>query len=444
MIVPTRIRAALDTSAARNSIVTMFVSGTRPLVTIFTLPLLAAAISNELLGYWLGILALTAVFGCLNTGISSFVVTGIANSVLVKEIVRYAVVIAMACSLLTLLILGIFLVLVDFPDLFQLVETTSRDVAPLIMIVAFLALAIGFPAQIGRFVAIGALEGYKAQVVEMVALMCGALLMILAIFLDQGIVIYATAFMLVPPVVMLLLGGAYVIRRKDPGSFRGPVDPTRLLSSVSEAAPMAGHQGMLAINQHGDVLIIATLLGPLEAALYGIAQRLAVLANYFITPINLAFWPELAKFWADGEVDKLRKYFIIQTSLNLTFALAFATALTLLGNFVIRIWMGEGYTLPIVLLAGISSAIFTFALVNTMEMMLRAQKRFKFLLWCTSIGVMVGLATKGLVALHYGAAGVAWGGTIVMVLLVGLPYTIAVLRSEAFSEVPLFDQPESR
>lgn len=444
MIVPPKIRAALTTSAARNAIVTMFVSGTRPLVTIFTLPLLAAAISNELLGYWLSILALTAVFGCFNTGVSSFVVTGIANSGLVKEVVRYAVVIAVACSLLTLLILGVLILLADVPDLFQLVERTSRDAATPVMIIAFLALAIGFPAQIGRFVAIGALEGYKAQIIEMVALMCGALLMIFAIVLDQGIVIYAVAFMLVPPVVMLLMGGAYVILRKDSGSFRGPVDSTRLLLSVSEAAPMAGHQGMLAINQHSDILIITILLGPFEAALYGIAQRLAVLANYFITPINLAFWPELAKFWADGEADKLRRYFIIQNSLNLTFALIFATALTLFGNSVIRIWMGQNYTLPVVLLAGISSTIFTFALVNTMEMMLRAQKRFKFLFWCTTFGVMIGLVTKALLALQYGAAGVAWGGAIAMVLLVGIPYTVAVFRSEAFFEAPMSDQRENR
>lgn len=429
-----KIRAASATSAARNTAITMVVSGMRPAITIFTLPLLASVISDEMLGYWMGVLALTAIFGCINTGISSFVVTEVASSAPVKEVIRYATIIALCSSVVTLAIAGAFMVVVDVPKFFQLVEMASQENAAPVMLVAFLALAVGFPAQIGRFVAIGGLEGYKAQIIEMVALLAGALLMIMAIVAGTDVIVYAVAFMLVPPVVMFVLSSAYIFRRQDPGRFMGSVEPSKLMMKVAEAAPMAAQQGLLAINQQGDVLIIAAMIGPFEAALYGIGQRLAVLANYFITPINLAFWPELTKFRAEGQIQKLRRYFVAQISVNLAFALIFSTLLVLFGNFAITLWMGSDYVLPFVMLSGISSTILTFALVNTMEMMLRAQRRFKLLLRWTAIGVIAGLVSKLVMASQFGAAGVAWTGTVVICLLVGIPYSVAVFHSEAFSE----------
>ena len=439
-----KLTSGLKTSAAINSLAGMIAGAFRPLISIITLPLLSNSIGPEMIGFWMSALALTAVFSCVNTGVSTAVVTAIGNMEAPENVVRNGAAIAFVCSAIALTIGLSSILLLDYHSLFQIPDSINPPVVDAVIAIVFVTLAIGFPGQLGRFVAIGKLEGYKAQGIDMLALMVGPIALILAIYAGLDVVAFAAAFILLPVIVTACLSAIYLARG---GMLRAPnhrYSQQKLKTMVLQAVPMAAHQGLLAAAQHGDVLIVGILIGPVEAGLYGVGQRLCTLANFFITPINHAFWPELTTLMARGDTRKLRQYFYIQLTATMAFAVMFVVSMATLGNFVIRFWMGPTYLLGIDLLTGLATGIFAFTLMTTMETLLRAQERFGFLLRWTAIGVICATAIKALMAIQLGAAGVAWAGTIVMVLLVGIPYTVAVFRSEAFSEALSPDEPESR
>lgn len=403
---------------------------------MITLPLLAGAVGPELLGLWMSVLAMAAVGSCINTGISAAIVTSIASGQTTEEVVRDSAILAICCSIATMALGFTAIWLIDFHKLFGLTADVDPIEVSKILALVTISLSIGFAGNLGRFVAIGRGEGYRAQIIDVVALFFGAATLISAIHMGSSISLLVTSFIFLPVVVTLAMSIAYLIRG---GYITAPdyrIKYQNLKEKARYAIPMCLHQGLLAVSQHGDVLIIGIFISPVEAAFYGVGQRLCALVNFLVVPINHAFWPELIALSADHNVHGLRRYFCIQLAIALAIAIGFAIATVLFGNYLIGFWMGADWQIESNLLVGLSLGIVSVAFITAIEMLLRAQRQFNFLFRWTLIGVVVSTLAKGFSAHTVGVLGVAWAGPIVMALFVGVPYCIRVYYSSLFESVP--------
>lgn len=416
------------TSVAVNSFAALASGAARPLIGLISLPLLGAAVGQEMLGFWMAALAVTGIFGCLNTGVSVSVVTAVADGEPPHVAVRDGLALSLLCALIYLLLGVVLLGFLDMHAVLQLSDALDPAVVDWVFVIVLLSLAIGIPSQLGRYVAIGECQGYRAQIMEVISLISTPLSLIAAILAGLGVIWFSIAYFIVPTIVLSLLSAIYIAKKGYAASRGYRVKTDVLKARIAQAAPMATHQGLLSLNQHGDVLIVGILIGPVEAALYGVGQRLCALGILAATAINHAFWPELTQLHAKGQIARLKSYFWAQMAISLAIVLGLFVTFALFANFAIRLWMGPDYVLDTPLILGQSAAMASLVMVMSIEMLLRAQKQFGFIFKCTAIGVSISLLVKVLAAAEIGPAGVAASGAVFMALIVGVPYALKATR----------------
>lgn len=116
---------------------------------------------------------------------------------------------------------------------------------------------------------------------------------------------------------IILLAGLREFRRRKQGPLRG----ARLRPALSENVGFVRMLWNSNINvilrqstQRFDIILLSALLGPTAVGFYHIAKRSADAALRLGQPLNQAIYPEIARVWASGDVQRFRRI-VTRTSL---------------------------------------------------------------------------------------------------------------------------------
>ena len=95
--------------------------------------------------------------------------------------------------------------------------------------------------------------------------------------------------------------------------------------------------------QRFDILIVGALLGPSAAGLYHLARRVGLVALRVGRPLQQAVYPDIARLWARGQVQRFRK---VVLRVNVTLAAAAGLGLAAVAFFMedlVRLVFGEAF-----------------------------------------------------------------------------------------------------
>ncbi len=93
----------------------------------------------------------------------------------------------------------------------------------------------------------------------------------------------------------------------------------------------------------GNSMLIAYLLGPASLAVYARSMALILHANKFLFHFGRVFAPAASRHKATGHIESLRGLVLSGAQNGALIAIPFALVLGILGNSLLRVWMGSSY-----------------------------------------------------------------------------------------------------
>lgn len=206
-------------------------------------------------------------------------------------------------------------------------------------------------------------------------------------------------------------------------SFKVPRDVVRY-----HAGGLWG-EGMTALRDNLDVILLAQFASVAEVGLYSAARRVVTIAGTPIASLRQGVRPEYSRLWYSGRGAELRRLVLRTTLLSATLAAVGFGLLALLREPVIRFFLGNEFSgvsplLPILLLGAFLKVAPVFRILPL------ATGRVWPPLLSQTAGLVVFLAVMMWLAPVHGAAGAAWAGTTSALasLLVVTPFAVSILR----------------
>lgn len=211
--------------------------------------------------------------------------------------------------------------------------------------------SLSIPASIGSRILVAMQSGYVVHLWNIVNGLTGLLLVAACSLLDAPFWLYALVIA-GTPVVLATCQTIWVLGWRFP-----QLRPTSLAVSFSTAFALVRSGGWFAImsistviSYNIDSLVVSSILGAEEAAVFALAARMFILAGSTLSLAGQQMWPALADAIARGHVawarSRHRRTLVVSTSLNTAGCLV----LVVLGQWISEIWVGEGLKPPMSLL----------------------------------------------------------------------------------------------
>lgn len=183
-----------------------------------------------------------------------------------------------------------------------------------------------------------------------------------------------------------------------------------------------------------DVLLLAVLTSPREAAIYTAATRFVVVAQLVQSSIGTALEPGLARTVADADTRGLRKLYTTGTS----WSVALAWPMLLLAAITAPWWLrvfGKEYTAGVSTVLVLTAAMMLSTGLGTVESLLNMAGRARSLVFYNLGGLALMIGLDVLLIPRYGAFGAAigWAATIAFKNVVPAVETYRQLGVHPFS-----------
>jgi O-antigen/teichoic acid export membrane protein len=159
--------------------------------------------------------------------------------------------------------------------------------------------------------------------------------------------------------VLALVVSLQLLRRGMVGklAYPGSLATREWLDTAAGLVPAALAQ--LVLSQASDVLVVGTLLGPVEAGKYSVAGQLASLAGYVIGPVASITAPLVAELHARQDKPGLRQLMRLVARINLGIILPMTLLVILGGPWLLHIFgplYAQAYPVLVLLSLGMVSA----------------------------------------------------------------------------------------
>jgi len=173
--------------------------------------------------------------------------------------------------------------------------------------------------------------------------------MVLMLYLGQGVAALASVFVLAE--VLAALVKVIIVKRVCPPLLFSSSFVQR--DSVREMLAFGGKTMLQGIARTGlyqlNNILVAYFLGPAVLAVYSRQRALVMHAMTFMKKYSYVFVPVSGHLDAQKDVDGLRKLLIESTRCGFYITLPIIAVLSILGDPLVWIWMGEDYRAPAVL-----------------------------------------------------------------------------------------------
>jgi O-antigen/teichoic acid export membrane protein len=404
----------LKLQALRNVGSTWFGLGVNLAVGFFLSPFILHRLGDDAFGLWILVFSLTSYYGLFDLGIRSSVVKYVAEFTAVRDEDLLARM--MNTSLFIYGCLGGLLMLITLVGCFYVgsvfhVSPTFRGTASLLFLMVGTALALGFPMSVFS----GALEGLQKfhwiNLVRVGQNLIRVVLIVAALKHGRGLLTIALITVTLPLLSYLVYVAATFRLIPFPLGWRF-VDRAmiRRIAHFSSSTFLMMMAGQLRFGS--DATVIGIFLSASAITYYSIGAKLTDYAINIVDSMADIFLPMASHFEAMGELDRLKKVFLIGNRVCALILFPIGAVMIILGKSLITVWVGPKYvsSYVILLLLFIPKALYRAQAAS--NRVLFGMARHRTLGVVTLIEGIVNLVLSIVLVHYWGIVGVAVGTTI--------------------------------
>src|SRR6266576_1493159 len=313
---------------------------------IFLSPFILHHLGDTAFGVWVLIFSVTGYYGLFDLGIRSSVVRYVSKFTATEEDEELAKVVntslfSYSCIGLASMVLT-FLLCVYVNHVFAKIPPDMIPTARWLLLMVGGSIALGFPLGIFG----GFLEGlqrfYILNWTNVVATLLRTALIVVVLTRGYGLLMVAFITIFLPMIASIVraiialhlrpvpLASKYV----DRATFRRIVN----YSSSTFLIMVAGR-----LKFKTDEIVIGTMLSAAAVTYFNIGNRIVDYAGSVVTTLAQVFVPMSSQSEAKGDMNRLRKIFVVGNRVCAFIIFPICATLIILGKSVIQVWMGKKY-----------------------------------------------------------------------------------------------------
>jgi len=330
----------------RNVGSTWFALGLNVVVGIFLSPYILHRLGDDAFGLWVLIFSLTGYYGLFDLGIRSSIIRYVARFSATEdhtELNRLINTAMFGYSAIGILALSVTLVGTYYiHSIFPKIPIEFTPTARWLLLIVGTSVAAGFPIGVFSGILEGLQRFYLLNLTSACTTLLRALLIVIALTHGHGLVTLALITAGMP-----LLGGlvnAAVVLRLLPLRFGLQYvsrASSRMIASYSGTTFVIILAGRLRFKT--DALVIGTFVSAAAVTYFTIGSRLVDYASEAVSGLSQLVIPMSSESQAKGDLDGLRKIFVLGNRACAFIILPIAAILTILGKSVIEAWVGPKY-----------------------------------------------------------------------------------------------------
>jgi O-antigen/teichoic acid export membrane protein len=319
--------------------------GVNVLVGIFLSPYILHRLGDEAFGLWILIFSVTGYYGLFDLGIRSSIVRYVAKYSATDEhdeLNRLVNTAMFSYSGIGILAMGMTLIAAYYVNLIFRIPAEFVVTARWLLLMVGTSVSLGFP--LGVFS--GTLEGlqrfYLLNFTSISSTLIRALLIVIALRHGRGLLTIALITVSMP-LLNGLINAAAVFRHLN--LRLGPQYVNR--SSLRRIASYSGTTFLIIVAGRlrfkTDALVIGTFVSAAAVTYFTIGSRLVDYASEVVSSLAQIFVPMSSQSQAKGDLDALRKIFVVGNRACAFIIFPITAILTILGKSVIEAWVGPKY-----------------------------------------------------------------------------------------------------
>ncbi len=187
-------------------------------------------------------------------------------------------------------------------------------------------------------------------------------------------------------------------------------------------------QASNALSVQGGVMAVGAAFGAASVAVFVPLRTLANLVRQAGTVVHNALWPELTSIEALGDYARLRRLFLLISTLLVTVAACAVVFLHLSAADIVAFWTGGRLHYDPAVMTAFLFVVVAQATWSTAAVVLASASRHRIVAICSALSAGAGLALGLALARWFGLAGFVHGLWIAELTICGVPISYAACR----------------
>ena len=322
-----------------------FALGVNVLVGIFLSPFILHRLGDDAFGLWILIFSVTGYYGLFDLGIRSSIVRYVAKYSATdehEELNRLVNTAMLSYTGIGIVAMLITLIATYFVDSIFRVPAEFLVTARWLLFMVGTSVSLGFPVGVFSGILEGLQRFYLLNFVNVTSTLLRAVLIVVALRHGGGLL--TVAFITVSlPLLNGLVNAAAVFRnlRLRLGLQHVSRESLRRIASYSGTTFLIIVAGRLRFKT--DALVIGTFVSAAAITYFTIGSRLVDYASELVSSLAQIFVPMSSQSHATGDLDGLRKIFVVGNRACAFIIFPITAVLTVLGKSVIEAWVGPKY-----------------------------------------------------------------------------------------------------
>jgi len=322
-----------------------FALGINIVVGLFLSPFILHRLGDSAFGIWVLIFSLTGYYGLFDLGIRSSIVRYVSKFTATQDHEDLAKLVN--TSVFTYSCIGAISLLLTLTVCFYVnaifrIPPELHTTARWLLLMVGCSVALGFPLGIFD----GFLEGlqrfYVLSWTNVVSQLLRAGLIVLALTHGRGLLTIAAITIVLPLLASLVRGSIALRICPVPFGLRYVNRATfRQMANYGGVTFMIMVAGRLKFKT--DELVIGTFLSAAAITYFNIGARIVDYAGQVVTTLAQVFVPMSSQSEARGDVNRLRKIFVVGNRVCAFVIFPICAILIILGKSVIEVWVGQKY-----------------------------------------------------------------------------------------------------
>jgi len=323
-----------------------FSLGINVVTGIIVSPFIVHRLGDTANGIWVLIFSVTGYYGLFDLGIRSSVVRYVSKFTATREDEELAKVVntslfSYSCIGLATLLLTLVLAF-NVDHIFRRVPLDMLPTARLLLLMVGASVAINFP--LGVFG--GFLEGlqrfYILSWTNIVATLARTVLIFVLLGRGYGLVMLAFITIILPLIAAIVRAFLALRLRPVPIGLRYVEKGTfRRIANYSSSTFLIMVAGRLKFKS--DEVVIGTMMSAAAITYFSIGNRIVDYAGQVVTTLAQVFVPMSSQSEAKGDLNRLRKIFVVGNRVCAFIIFPICATLLILGKSIIQVWMGKKY-----------------------------------------------------------------------------------------------------
>lgn len=322
-----------------------FSLGINVVTGFFLTPFIIRHLGDEAFGLWILIFSLTGYYGLFDLGIRSSIVRYVAKysaNAQHEELNRLVNTAMFSYGGIGAIAMLVTVVAINYIKVFHGIHSEDIRTARWLLLMVGTSLSLGFPLGVFTGILEGLQRFYLLYFINIASTLLRTFLIVVALHRGGGLLIVALITVSLPLLNQLV--NAVVVFRHLPLRISAKhVDRStlKLIASYSSTTFVIIVAGRLRFKS--DAIVIGTFVSATAITYFTVGSRLVDYASEVVGSLAQIFIPMSSQSQAKGDLDSLRKIFVVGNRACAFIIFPITVTLTILGKSVIEAWVGPRY-----------------------------------------------------------------------------------------------------